>query len=473
MRVEKKIFLKTTHMILLTLACVFILNSFTFWLVRNNFENESSTDLLSVISEMNSFDISQDIAEFGDNISKYDYSLYVSDGNEILFSNLSNAQRDVFEKLTPPQVQSDISVTVDLDFLNRTVVTILKPTDNGSILMVAIDKRESPGILGPIQANENTNIIHFALICLAYMMIIVTISRHYAKQVVKKVMIPLNHLLDGVKRIESGDLTTSISYNGEDEFEMVCQSFNNMQASLLTEKNRINAYEKARTDMVASISHDLRTPLTSVKGYIKGVQDNIASTSEKREQYLSIAYKKACDMDLLLERLFNFSKLETGNMPFYKTETDLVAFTASFVEDIKADLSQQNIKLSLAHSDVHLYSFVDTSQMKQVFGNLVSNAIKYAKTAQLKLKIEVKELDNQIEIIFSDNGIGVPESQIENIFDQFYIGDSSRNDKNIDSNGLGLYIVKYILEMQGGSVKAVNNNGLNIVMRLPKITEGK
>ena len=122
---------------------------------------------------------------------------------------------------------------------------------------------------------------------------------------------PLHALADGAHRIEQGDLSQEIIYNGKDEFTAVCTAFNRMQRHILEERERNNAYEKARTDLVAGISHDLRTPLTSVKGYIKGLRDGVANTPEKEEQYLSIAYQKACYMDVLLQKALLF--FQTGN----------------------------------------------------------------------------------------------------------------------------------------------------------------
>ena len=124
-------------------------------------------------------------------------------------------------------------------------------------------------------------------------------------------------------RIESGDLTQPVVYLRDDEFRNVCDSFNQMQRHLKEGMEQNAAYEKARTEMISGISHDLRTPLTSVKGYIKGLQDGVANTEEKRRQYLDIAYSCACDMEGLLAKLFYYSKLETGNMPFYKQKTDM------------------------------------------------------------------------------------------------------------------------------------------------------
>ena len=110
-----------------------------------------------------------------------------------------------------------------------------------------------------------------------------------------------------------------------------------MRRHLLEEQKKNARYEQARTDLVSGISHDLRTPLTSVKGYLKGMRDGVANTPEKREQYLDVAYRKACEMERLLQRLFYFSKLETGNLPLFLSDADLGDFVAQFVREARQE----------------------------------------------------------------------------------------------------------------------------------------
>ncbi|MEM5780918.1 MAG: HAMP domain-containing protein, partial [Lawsonibacter sp.] len=120
--------------------------------------------------------------------------------------------------------------------------------------------------------------------------IIVLLSLLFTRYQVKQLMRPVNALAEVAKRVEQGNLSAPVDYQGRDEFSSVCSAFDHMQQHLLSEREKNAAYERARTDLIAGISHDLRTPLTSVKGYIKGMRDGVANTPEKREQYLDIAY---------------------------------------------------------------------------------------------------------------------------------------------------------------------------------------
>jgi hypothetical protein len=181
-----------------------------------------------------------------------------------------------------------------------------------------------------------------------------------------------------------------------------------MQKQLLIERQKTAAYEKARTDLIAGISHDLRTPLTSVKGYIKGLQDGVAITPEKQERYLSIAYRKACDIDLLLQKLFYFSDLETGKLPLSLRSQDLGDFAHQFAVNMQSELEQKNIKIIVdATSGPHPVG-IDTEQMNRVLINLTENAIKYANVDSLVLRISVWDEHGIYEAAIAQYGTGEP-----------------------------------------------------------------
>ena len=150
------------------------------------------------------------------------------------------------------------------------------------------------------------------VLCIA---VLVIMSQIFTGNLVKHIMEPLDELAAGAKRIRENDLTEDINYSGDIEFENVCDTFNKMQKHILREQEKNRKYEKARTDMIAGISHDLRTPLTAIRGTIKGLMDGIASTPEKQDRFLETAYRRTGEMDLLLNQLFYLSNRETGNMP--------------------------------------------------------------------------------------------------------------------------------------------------------------
>lgn len=178
-----------------------------------------------------------------------------------------------------------------------------------------VDEEGLEEIISDFTIRRNGFIVLFladGILCIA---VLVVISQFFTRNLVKHIMKPLELLSDGAKRMKSNDLTQEISYSGDVEFEKVCHTFNDMQKHILMEKEKNYKYEKARTDMIAGISHDLRTPLTAVRGTIKGLMDGVASTPERQNRFLKTAYRRTGDMDVLLNQLFYLSKLEAGNMP--------------------------------------------------------------------------------------------------------------------------------------------------------------
>ena len=295
----------------------------------------------------------------------------------------------------------------------------------------------------------------------------------FARYQLRQIMRPVNALTAGAKRVEQGDLSTPAAYQGRDEFTSVCAAFDQMQRHLLEEREKNAAYERARTDLVAGISHDLRTPLTSVKGYIKGMRDGVANTPEKQERYLDIAYRKSCDMERLLQRLLYFSRLETGNLPMFPVEDDLGAFAGRFAREAGEELASNGGLVNLHPAEEPLPVRIDQEQLLRVLNNLKENAQRYAGAEPLILDISVKREGERACVRFADNGQGVPEDQLSHLFQQFWRGDQARRSQGGEGSGLGLYIVKYVVEAHGGTVTAENDGGLAFTISLPLRTESE
>lgn len=291
---------------------------------------------------------------------------------------------------------------------------------------------------------------------------LILVSQLFTKSLVGHIMEPLNILTDGAERIKRNDLTKKLEYTGEAEFEDVCNTFNAMQSSILAEQERNQKYEKARTDMIAGISHDLKTPLTAIKGTIKGILDGVVTTPEQQRQFLQTAYRRSGDMDALLNQLFYLSKLETGNMPLDIQIIEMSDFINNYVSAKQELVTGDEVEITSDMAQVESKASVDSEQLIRIFDNLFENSVKYAGTSPLKIRISLSRTDDRIKVCFSDNGAGVSPEKLPYIFDEFYRGDESRNKK--EGNGLGLYIVKYLVEAMGGSVKADNSHGFTVTM---------
>ena len=280
------------------------------------------------------------------------------------------------------------------------------------------------------------------------------------------VMEPLDCLVEGAKRIQDGNLEEEIVYEGQEEFERVCRAFNEMQRTILEDQKIRERNEKARTDMVTGISHDLRTPLTSIRGYIKGVLDGVANTEDKRTMYLETAYESTEDMNILLQKLFDFSRMESGQMPVHMIQIDLAEYVQGFTAQKEKTLDPSEVQLVMEQEEEILPDVnVDIEQIQRILENLLENSRKYVERKPVEIWLRVRKDESHVILEWKDNGDGVPEEKIGRIFDRFYTCDEARTKKG---SGVGLYVVKYIMEEHGGSVEAVNDGGLKLILRFPR-----
>ncbi len=291
----------------------------------------------------------------------------------------------------------------------------------------------------------------------------IAVSLFFTGKLARQIMKPLNALEQGAQRIRNNDLTQDIIYHGEEEFEDICHAFNQMQAHILAEREKNQAYETSRTEMIAGISHDLRTPLTAIRGSIKGILDGVVR-GEQQNKFLQMAYRRTEEMNKLLTQLFELSKLETGNMPLHLQKTNLFAWMSTYIEEKReqGELVEWIEELPQDMESVR----IDREQMRRIFDNLLENSRKYAEVQPIQISISGKETEQEVLLRFADNGQGVPEEKLASIFEEFYRTDASRKKK--EGNGLGLYIVKNLIESMGGQVWAKNEAGLAIYIRLPK-----
>jgi signal transduction histidine kinase len=291
----------------------------------------------------------------------------------------------------------------------------------------------------------------------------IVVSLFFTGKLASQIMKPLHALEQGAQRIRDNDLTQDIIYHGEEEFEDICHAFNQMQAHILAEREKNKAYETSRTEMIAGISHDLRTPLTAIRGSIKGILDGVVK-GEQQNKFLQMAYRRTEEMNKLLTQLFELSKLETGNMPLHLQKTNLFDWVSTYIEEKReqGDSVEWIEELSQDTGSVR----IDREQMHRIFDNLLENSRKYAEVQPIQISISGKETEQEVLLRFADNGQGVPEEKLASIFEEFYRTDASRKKK--EGNGLGLYIVKNLIELMGGQVWAKNEAGLAIYIQLPK-----
>lgn len=391
-----------------------------------------------------------------------DYRLVVQLGWQVVYSSLDQYQQELYLHTADGAVwPAEGSLMVQVQG------NVLIGRRSGDFTLVAMKVPDAPEVLGRPRPRPEATVLVVLISGAAAIGVIVLLSLIFTHYQVRGMLRPVNALIQAARRMEQGDFSTPIQYAGHDEFAPVCAAFDHMQRHLLEEREKNAHYEQARTDLVAGISHDLRTPLTSVKGYLKGMRDGVANTPEKRTQYLDIAYRKACDMERLLQRLFYFSKLETGNLPLFLSGADLGEFVEQFARETGQELAPAGGQVAFRCTAGPCPVRIDPEQMLRVLTNLKENAVRYAGVQPLVLTLTVWRQPERACIRFADNGHGVPEEQLPHLFEQFWRGDQARSSQGGEGSGLGLYIVKYIVEAHGGTVRARNDNGLVFELALP------
>lgn len=292
----------------------------------------------------------------------------------------------------------------------------------------------------------------------------------------KDLVNPIHNLSLATKRIRAGDLDYEIDYRGGNEIGELSKDFDDMRVELREAKNLEKVYEENRRELIAGISHDLGSPLTRIKGYVLGIMDGIADTPEKREKYLRTIYDTASDMDNLVDQLSLLSKLETKNVVFDFVEIDASKHFSNYMERIEMLTVNSGVKCIVKnYCREGVFVMADVVQMNRIVKNLVENSVKYNKSKEPIVRVELRNRENSILLSVSDNGPGVPEGELEKIFESFYRTDKARHNSGKSGNGLGLAIVRKIVVSHGGSVKAENNKdgGLKVTVSLPVCRENE
>lgn len=337
MTMRKRIFLSNTTMVLLSLLILLGVGGFSVLLFEDEFMNAigQNAALSQNIYEVQTLLIENqkspvDFEQLSDKLAAYDFELYVSDQNMIeQYSNLGNSEWECIEELEEDKFTSDIVQIYSME--NVTIAKCMVDMDGEKVQVYAAYDPGEGSLLRMNSGMFERFVLVFGVSGFIVVLGLLLCCQMFTKLMIRRIMLPVDELNQAALRINVGNLEEPICYNVDDEFGEVCNTFNKMQKHLKEELEKSEKYEKARTEMVSGISHDLRTPLTSVKGFIKGLLDGVAKTPEKKQQYLQISYQKACDMELLLQKLFFFSKLETGNMPFYLQKIEIGKWVEEYV----------------------------------------------------------------------------------------------------------------------------------------------
>jgi signal transduction histidine kinase len=285
----------------------------------------------------------------------------------------------------------------------------------------------------------------------------------------KNIIRPLLELRRATRRISEGDLDFRVGVGGKDEIGQLGFAFEEMRSRLQQSIRLQLQYEENRKELISNISHDLKTPITAIKGYVDGILDGVADTPDKAEKYIRTISGKAGEMDRLIDELFLYSKLDLKRLPFSFESIPFRAFLADWVEELSFELDKQGISLTDdIRFDPGLTVLADRDQFKRVLSNIIQNSVKYMNKQEKRIRLHAEAGRDTVTLTVEDNGIGIREDALPHIFDRFYRAEQSRN-AGTGGSGLGLAIVKQIMDGHGGDIRAESKDGegTRIVLSLP------
>lgn len=283
----------------------------------------------------------------------------------------------------------------------------------------------------------------------------------------RSVATPLVKLRKATQNIKDGNLDFVLDVEGTDEFAELCRDFEEMRRRLKESAEEKLVLDKENKELISNISHDLKTPITAVKGYVEGIMDGVADTPEKMDRYVRTIYNKTVEMDHLINELTFYSKIDTNRIPYTFSKLNVEDYFSDCAEEVGLELETRGIQLCYANyvdSDVQVIA--DGEQIRRVIHNIISNAIKYmdkGKGMKGIIQIRVKDVGDFVQVEIEDNGKGIAAKDLPYIFDRFYRTDVSRNSAK-GGSGIGLSIVRKILEDHGGKVWATSREDIGTIM---------
>ena len=387
--------------------------------------------------------------------SHYAY-LIVLKGGEVSFCGSNDMQMDpaLYDKLPDfDAMKGDLEGGIYLDGENQHLIKQMDFTfpdgTPGSVFIVS-----NVGDLVPEVKSMIREMLFLGIVILVVAGITLTVW------VYRSILSPLNKLQEATKQIKAGNLDFTLDVDADDEIGELCNDFEEMRMRLRENAEEKVQYDKESKELISNISHDLKTPITAIKGYVEGIHDGVASSPEKLDKYIRTIYNKANDMDRLIDELTFYSKIDTNKIPYTFTKINVAQYFKDCIEEVGLDMEARGIELGyFNYVDEDVVVIADAEQMKRVINNIISNSIKYLDKKKGIINIRIKDVGDFIQVEIEDNGKGIAAKDLPNIFDRFYRTDSSRNSSQ-GGSGIGLSIVRKIIEDHGGRIWATSKEGI-------------
>lgn len=389
---------------------------------------------------------------------KYSY-LVVRCGEELIYEGNGTSNQELKENL--PEYDSDVLQSAGSGFyMEGEEQALIKQIDvnfddgsKGSVFIITSLEKLLPDVKGILLD-----------LMISVLLILIFTAGMLTVWIYQGIINPIHKLQVATENIKAGNLDFTVEADGKDEIGELCRNFEEMRFRLKESEEEKLAGEKENRVLISNISHDLKTPITAIKGYVEGIMDGVADTPEKQEKYIRTIYNKANEMDTLINELTLYAKIDTNRIPYNFSRINVADYFEDCVEEVGLDLEAENIRLNyIDYADKDVLIIADPEQLRRVINNLISNSIKYLDKEQGFINIRIRDVGDFIQIEFEDNGKGISAKDLPYVFDRFYRADASRN-SSTGGSGIGLSIVKKIIEDHGGKIWVNSKEGTGTIM---------
>ncbi len=282
----------------------------------------------------------------------------------------------------------------------------------------------------------------------------------------RKSFVYIDRISETIETIAGGDLNASVEVEGDDEFSGMAENLNAMTQDIRDLMDREREAERTKNELITNIAHDLRTPLTSIIGYLEILTLKKDLPGETRDRYIEIAYTKSKKLQQLINDLFGFTKLSYGKIAMRVSKIDIVKLLSQLLTEFYPNFEEAGLQYELESNVPSIMITADPNLLARLFDNLVNNAIKYGAEGK-RIRVQVHGGENTVEIRVVNYGRVIPADELPLIFDKFYRVEQSRS-SSTGGTGLGLAIAKNIVEMHGGTIAVTSDlNGTAFIVTLP------
>lgn len=447
-------YIKSTLIKLLSIL-LFLIMAFAFsiiLLVKDTYFKDITNSCRVLVSdELNNISKNQNYKN-----AKYDYTIISLDGSVV---KTTEENRD--KKISLKSLSFDNWYEVNNEGKVRYSTTLINKGKIENIIVFSIPKEDIINLRNDI----NNNFKYIISTVLLFLLIIFFIYRIY-KLVNKDVLEPINEMHKSAVEILKGNYLEKVSYDYAGEIGKFSHDFENMREELMISSEKEKKLKIAEKELLACISHDLKTPIANISGYCEGIIDGVVKEEKDVKRYAGIILKKVRVLTKLLDDILELSKAEINKMSINKKEVYSKKFFEELLEEISMDVVYRERKFILESEIPNLLINLDKEKITQVINNIISNSIKYTGNDGV-IEVSFRKITDGLEIRIKDNGIGIAADEIPLVFNKFYRSEKHRN-QNIQGSGLGLAISKYIVEMHNGTIQmeSFKGNGTLVIIRI-------